>query len=81
MPDCPRCREKSAQWHQRYPHVAMSTPDEKRQALIAVAVWLLRLPSVKRLPKSVREQAIQLMRHYPNGFEIAHFKMLGEKDT
>lgn len=57
----------------------MSTPNEKRRALLAVYDWLLRLPYVKRLPKEVWEQALRLMRHYPSPDEIMQFKMLGEE--
>ena|SRR3990167_6297881 len=56
----------------------MSTPDEKRRALLAVYDWLLRLPDVKRLPKEVREQAVRLLRHYPSPCEIDRFTMIGE---
>lgn len=59
----------------------MSTPDEKRRALLAVYDWMLRLPNVKRLPREVREQALRLVRHYPSRYEIAQFTMLGERDA
>lgn len=52
----------------------MTIPNERRQAVITTRDFLRSLLNAKktpRVPKSVRQQALRCLRHYPGEFDVA----------
>lgn len=51
----------------------MTLPDERYRAVIRAEVFLRRLSNpalTKRVPKEIREEARNILRHYPNTWDM-----------
>lgn len=55
----------------------MTTPDERTKAVLRVERFLMDLRDPKkypRVPKSVREEASRLLRHYPSQYNMMYIE-------
>lgn len=55
----------------------MTMPSERTQAVLRVEKFLLDLRNPKkypRVPKSVREEASRLLKHYPSQFDMMYIE-------
>ena len=55
----------------------MTTPDERTKAVLRVERFLMDLRNPKkypRVPKSVREEASRLLRHYPTQYNMMYIE-------
>lgn len=55
----------------------MTTPDERTKAVLRVERFLMDLRDPKkypRVPKSVREEASRLLRHYPTQYNMVYIE-------
>jgi hypothetical protein len=58
---------------------AMTLPDERYRAVFRTAEFLAALQdsrSTPRVPKSIREQARSLLRHYPTHYDLKRIEQL-----
>lgn len=55
----------------------MTTPDERTKAVLRVERFLMDLRNPKkypRVPKSVREEASRLLKHYPTQYSMMYIE-------
>lgn len=55
----------------------MTTPDERTKAVLRVERFLMDLRNPKkypRVPKSVREEASRLLKHYPTQYNMVYIE-------
>lgn len=55
----------------------MTTPDERTKAVLRVERFLMDLRNPKkypRVPKSVREEASRLLKHYPTQYNMMYIE-------
>ena len=55
----------------------MTTPDERTKAVLRVERFLMDLRDPKkypRVPKSVREEASRLLKHYPTQYNMVYIE-------
>lgn len=66
-------------------HIDMTLPHERTRAVLAAKKFLLRLSNsraengIKAIPKSVREEARAILRHYPFWFDLNRKDAFDEK--
>ncbi len=62
----------------------MTLPAERTRAVLQAREFLTRLANpyipggIKRIPKSVRQEALRVLRHFPMGYEVADAKAFDE---
>lgn len=58
----------------------MTTPSERTRNLVQTGAFLKELRFDDSLPKSIRVEALRLLRHYPTVSELVLLAQLGESE-
>jgi hypothetical protein len=48
----------------------MTLPDERYRAVVKTQEFLVEILNTPRVPKTIKEQAMSLLRHYPSAWDM-----------